>query len=86
MEEKKYVFIVLEDSAFDFVASIGIYAYDSKEKAIEKKNELIEQSGIRDEIDDDYVCNEDEMYFEAYPDGDYCENHYVVSVNEEEVR
>ena len=81
---KKTVFVVVEDSTYDY--STELFVFDNIEKAIEKKNELIEKSGIRDEMDDDYECIDEEEYFEAYPDGEYCENHYVVYIKKEEVR
>lgn len=84
--KQKTVFIVLEDNAYDCDQSIRVFAYSNKEKAIEKKNKLIEESNIREEIDSRYICNEDDTSFEAYLDGEYAVNHYVVSVKEEEIR
>ena len=79
------VFVVVEDSAYDFDTSIRVFVFDSFEKAKAKKEELIEQSGIRDEVDDNYYVAEDEGGYQAYPDGEYCENHYEVNIYEEEV-
>ena len=85
MEEKQYVFVVVEDSAYDFDTSIRVFVFNSLEKAKAKKEELIEQSGIRDEVDDNYYVSDDEYDYQAYPDGEYCENHYEVNIYKEEV-
>lgn len=84
--EQKTVFMVLEDSAIDYDENEQQFLFDSLEKAIAKKNELIEQSGIREEMDDDWECVDEDCYFEAYPDGEYCENHYTVYIKELEVK
>lgn len=84
--ERRTTFLVLEDSAIDYDTNTHQYLFDSKEKAKAQKEKLIEKSGIRDEITDDWVCIDEEYYFEAYPDGEYCENHYVVYVQELEIK
>ena len=84
--EQKTVFAVIENSAIDYDESNEVYLFDSIEKAKVRKNQLIEASGIRDEITDDWVCADEDTYFEAYPDGEYCENHYIVYIKELVVR
>lgn len=82
---KKTVFVVVENSAYDYDEEINLFVFDSLEKAQIKKDELIEKSGIRDEVDDNYYVDEDDGGYQAYPDGEYCENHYEVYILEKEI-
>lgn len=83
--KQKIAYMVLEDSVIDYDGTKREFLFDSLEKALTEKNRLIEDSGIRDEISDGWVCIDEEYYFEAYPEGEYCENHYVVYIKKLEI-
>ena len=80
------VYIVTEDSSCEYEHYNNIFVFENLEKAKAKKQELIEESGILEEVKNcDLICSNEDLYFEAYEDGEWDNNHYSIDIQEKEV-
>jgi hypothetical protein len=80
------VYVVVEDSVYDYESNTVLQTFDTMEKAIAcvaNLKELNEQ----DCLDDGYIlAYSTESEFLYQEDGDYTRNHYLVSIWEQEVK
>lgn len=82
---KKRVWVVMEDSVYDFEPMHHMTTFDTREKALAHVKMLKERES-KDCLDCGWVLEyeqEDEFCYQA--EGDYTPNHYLVSIWEQEV-
>jgi hypothetical protein len=80
------VYVVVEDSVYDYESNTALQTFDTKEKAIAcvaNLKELNEQDCLDDGWTLEYEHDDEFLYQE---DGDYTRNHYLVSIWEQEVK
>ena len=81
--ENKEIYIVVQDSVYDFESSTTVEGFHNYDDAVKRVNQIFEQDKEENPHwynSDSYVVEKTDGQFEVYEDGSYCENHLAVFI------
>lgn len=88
IEKVMKVFVVLKSEADEYNgSSVDAKVFGTLESAKAYMSKLVQmfKGGFIEWNDEGYVCEEGEMFWDWWEDGEYNSNHYSIAIREEEV-